>query len=297
MVQEDGIELSETVFFPQQRYQCGPASLAMLLTAAGISVTPEELVAKIYLPARKGSLQLELIAATRGYGRIPYVINGNIPALSGELRAGRPVLVLQNLGLSFLPIYHYALVIGLLPPDKVILRSGVDRRLLMDLNRFLETWEAAGAWAMIALRPGKLPDTLELTDYLISVNSFEQQGNVSGAETAYRAALTISPENEIALFALANNYLLQGENEPAESLFRRLFQINPDHIAAANNLADLLGRRGCYSASLTLINRAATIAANEKSPLTDIVLQTRQDIIELIQTSDPVSDDTCIDVL
>ena len=72
----------------------------------------DELVAQIYLPERKGSLQPEIIAAVRRYDRVPYRIEPALPALLAELRAGRPVLILQNLGLRSLPRWHYAVVIG-----------------------------------------------------------------------------------------------------------------------------------------------------------------------------------------
>ena len=62
------VELAETPFFSQQRYQCGPAALATVLNAAGVKVTDEELVPEVYLPTREGSLQVEMLAATRRHG-------------------------------------------------------------------------------------------------------------------------------------------------------------------------------------------------------------------------------------
>ena len=68
------MELGSTPFFAQDRYQCGPAALATVLVADGVDVTPDELVSHVYIPERKGSLQAEIIATTRRYDRIPYVI-------------------------------------------------------------------------------------------------------------------------------------------------------------------------------------------------------------------------------
>src|SRR5574342_247053 len=62
------VELARVPFFAQEAYQCGPAALAMALGAAGKRVTPEELVAEVYLPGREGSLQVEMLAATRRQG-------------------------------------------------------------------------------------------------------------------------------------------------------------------------------------------------------------------------------------
>src|SRR5262249_47579541 len=58
-------ELVAVPFFPQSDYECGPAALATVMVAAGVKVTPEELVPEVYLPERKGSLQVEMLAAPR----------------------------------------------------------------------------------------------------------------------------------------------------------------------------------------------------------------------------------------
>ena len=38
------ILLEEVPFFPQKRYQCGPSSLAMVLSWSGLNLTPEDLL-------------------------------------------------------------------------------------------------------------------------------------------------------------------------------------------------------------------------------------------------------------
>src|SRR3569623_3188919 len=53
------VELAAVPFFPQERYQCGPAALATVLASSGAAVTADELAPQVYLPARQGSLQPE----------------------------------------------------------------------------------------------------------------------------------------------------------------------------------------------------------------------------------------------
>src|SRR4051812_2984801 len=72
--QAQKVELTATPFFPQEEYQCGPAALATVLQSAGIERTPAQLAPEIYLPQRQGSLQFELLAATRRAGVVPYVL-------------------------------------------------------------------------------------------------------------------------------------------------------------------------------------------------------------------------------
>ena len=65
------VELTGVPFHPQEEYQCGPAALATVLVHAGVATTPDALVPEVYLPARGGSLQAEMLAAARRHGRWP----------------------------------------------------------------------------------------------------------------------------------------------------------------------------------------------------------------------------------
>ncbi|HEY3488108.1 MAG TPA: PA2778 family cysteine peptidase, partial [Gammaproteobacteria bacterium] len=130
-------ELSGTAFYPQQIHHCGPAALATVLAAAGVSTTPEELSQLVYLPQREGSLSIELTAAVRHFGYLSYELQPRLQDLLTEIASGHPVLVLQNLGLSWLPRWHYAVAIGYnLQEETIILRSGAHRRVLTDIATF-----------------------------------------------------------------------------------------------------------------------------------------------------------------
>ena len=276
-------------------YQCGPASLAMLLGASDVIIDPDVLAPQIYLPARRGSLQIELISASRRYSRIPYMIDGELSALISELRAGRPVLVLQNLGINIIPVYHYAVVIGVLPPDKIVLRSGTTRRLVMDADDFLATWRRANSWGMIILNPGELPEDPDPVRYLDAASSFEISGNIIGAELAYRAACNIWPYNQTAKIALGNNYLLQARHHEAALIYKELLKINPEHVAASNNLAEALAKDGCYAQALAVINQTVKIAEGLDSPLTEIVIHTQQEISQQMSLVQPDQQGRCTD--
>ncbi len=249
------LELADTPFFPQEEYQCGPAALATVLTASGVAVTPEELVPQVYLPARRGSLQAELIAAGRAHDRLPYLVGPSLDELLAELRAGRPVLVLQNLGLERYPIWHYAVVIGFAPAsDRLILRSGVTEREILPARRFLATWRRAGSWALVLLSPGELPAQPDPDRYLRAVAALEATGKPASTGQAYQAALERWPEHPIARFGLANSYYAQGDYRQAETLYRVLLEQQPDHAAAYHNLARTLTVQGCYAQALEAID-------------------------------------------
>jgi tetratricopeptide (TPR) repeat protein len=288
-----GVELEDTPFLAQTEYQCGPAALATLLQDTGSGATPADLAPEVYLPARQGSLQLELIAATRRHGRLPYVIAPRTSALLEELRAGRPVLVLQNLGLRSHPVWHYAVVIGYLPDsDEIILRSGTTRRKLMAASRFLSTWENAGAWGLLVLRPGELPARPEPGTYLRAAADLESVGQTRAASQAYAAATARWPANATAWFGLGNSHYRLGELEEAEYSYRQALRAKPGYLAAHNNLAMVLAERGCHTAALDTLDHALEYARPDDA-LRGTLLQTRREIVQHQRESGGQVDPAC----
>lgn len=251
------IELDDTPFYPQERFQCGPAALTTLLAASGRAVSLDDIVGKVYLPGRQGSLQVELLAATRTEGRLPYVIDGTLEAVWKELEAARPVLVLQNLGVAAIPRWHYAVVVGIDPRrGEVILRSGTDKRRITPLGTFLRTWQRSGYWGMVALVPDELPATVDRSRYFDAIVGLEQADRLETAAIAWQTALRKWPGDPVALFGLANTHLGRQRYAAAEAAYRDLLERQPDLPAARNNLALALAEQGEYDAALREISVA-----------------------------------------
>jgi len=248
------VELAETPFFPQERYQCGPAALATVLAASNQPIDLESLTRQVYLPGRQGSLQVELLASTRGQQRIPYVIDGTLEAIIGELEASRPVLVLQNLGVNWFPQWHYAVVVGVDPvDDRIILRSGTERRRVTPTRTFLHTWRRSDFWAMTVLQPGELPAAPDRTRYLESVAAMEATGHLESAYAGWLAGLERWPADSTALFGLASAAYGLGRYVEAEGLYRELLTTQPDLHPARNNLAYTLLAQGRQADALAEI--------------------------------------------
>jgi tetratricopeptide (TPR) repeat protein len=251
------LELSDTPFFPQQMYQCGPAALATALAASGLDVVPGDLIPKVYLPGRKGSLQVELLAATRTSGRLPYLLDPTLAALADELQAGRPVIVLQNLGVSMIPRWHYAVIVGVDGTnDTVVLRSGTEERRLTPMDLFLRTWKRGDFWAMTVLRPGELPTNVDRRRYLAAAADLEQVGMLSAATSAWRAALQQWPDDAVARFGLGNTLLSLDQPVEAERVYRELIAARPELVAARNNLAMALYGQGHYEDAMFEVDTA-----------------------------------------
>lgn len=271
------VELDHVPFFPQDAYQCGPAALATVLTASGIAAAPEELTREIYLPGRKGSLQVELIAATRARDRIPYRLPEDLTAVLEQVAAGHPVLILQNVGLRLLPAWHYAVVIGYdVAANELILRSGTNRRLIMSAANFLRTWDRAGRWAFIVLEPGELPAKPQLDRYIAAVASLESVGRLEAAARAYDRAREEWPRSVWPVLGRANVDYARGDLDRAEQGFFSALELDPGNVVAHNNLAELLAARGCLSAARSHIARASVAAKG--TPLESAVAATAAQI-------------------
>ena len=255
------VELESTPFYPQDDYQCGPAALATLLGAAGRPSSPEALVDEVYIPARRGSLQPEMVAAARQRGLVIYPVRESLSDLLAQLEAGHPVLVLQNLGIPALPVWHYAVMIGAdADADRIILRSGRERRRLESAGDFNRRWGLAGYWGLVALTPGALPANPDWPVYLSAVADLETAGHREGAGRAYEAALAMEPDLAAARLGLANVLFASGRFEEAAALYESLAG-DPDYAPVAlNNLANLRADQGCMEAASDAIERALAAA-------------------------------------
>lgn len=276
------VVLADVPFHAQQRYQCGPAALAMTLGASGIPVQPATLVPKVWIPELKGSLQAEMIATARRYKRVPYVIQPRLTAVLNELDAGHPVLVLLNLGWDFYPIWHYAVVIGYMPQDDaVVLHSGTTRNKVMATRDFLDNWHKADNWGLVLLKPGALPADGSARRYLEAVAGLEQVHTVA-AEPAYAAATRRWPDAAAAWLGLGNTRYAQGDYEGAAKAWRTLLKKHPNSVIARNNLAQLMAEQGCKHAALRLLDKALSDASSQFRPA---LSQTRSQISHMPQAA------------
>lgn len=244
------IELSSVPFFAQTEHHCGPAALATVLAAHRPQITPDQLTPLIYLPGREGSLQAEMIAATRRYDRLPLKVESTPEALHAALQAGDPVLLLQNLGFRRWPAWHYAVLVGFDPAGQdYVLRSGTEQRLVTGSRRFFQTWDRSERWGFTAVSPDRVPAYATAANWLAAAAPFESLGRLGIAEQAYRAALQRWPESSLAWQGLANTRYAANDKPAAEVALRKAVELDPGSVPARNNLANVLLERGCAGAA------------------------------------------------
>ena len=258
------VELTDTPFFPQEKYQCGPAALATVLVPLGKDVTPDDLVDEVYIPAREGSLQTEMRASIRKRGLLAVQLPGSLDALLREISDGRPVLVLQNLTFNWYPRWHYAVVMGYdLDERELVLRSGTTRRWVTPLSVFERTWARGQHWAIVAVPPGEVPATAERLEMLKATSALEQTGDPALALQSYRAVVERWPGDALARFSLANALMGTADTIAAELHYRRAIALNPEFAEAWNNLAYALHANGCRDQALTAARCAGTLAPGD----------------------------------
>lgn len=239
LLQQKPLELVEVPFFPQEEFQCGPAALATVLNHAGQKTQPDELVPQVYLPERRGSLQTEMLVATRRHGLMAYTIQPNLEGLLSALNNGHPPLVLLNLSLPVYPMWHYAVVVGIDPQEyEITLRSGLNRREVMPVRTFLNLWERSSNWGFVVLNPDKPAPAFVTADAWLQSALGLERVNPGAASKAYQSGVVRWPKDSLLWFGLGNSQYATGNYRGAEKSFHQAVRLNSGFADGWNNLAE-----------------------------------------------------------
>lgn len=280
------INLKDVPYFAQEDNQCGPAALTTLLVHRGVEVSVEQLNQQLYIPAKGGSLAIELKAQARQYEMLAYVLKPDIFDLLSELHAGNPVIVMQNLGFEWLPKWHFAVAVGYdLEHKKIRLRSARSRLYEADLGLFIKTWQGANQWAMVIMPADKMPATATPKPYLKAASELEQVGHTFAAQQAYNSALLKWDNNNTALIGLGNTHFVQGNFQLASQYFSRFITQKSDSAIGWNNLAFSLEKYACFNAA-----RQAVECAVELAPQKPFYATSMEEILQLTATKDKQPD-------
>ena len=272
-------ELRDAPFFPQTPYHCGPAALATVLTYVGLATTPEQLSDAVFLPSREGALQTEMTAAARRFGALAVPLPSQLVAVLADVAAGHAVVVLQNLGLSFVPRWHYAVIVGYdLEARELVLRSGTVEREVMRFNLFERTWARGGYWAVVALPPGLLPASAAEVDAVQAAIGFERVAAPAQALRAYDSVVERWPGNLLAGLGQGNTRFAAGDMAGAAQAFERV-AVQHDSAAAWHNLAAVRllqgDRAGAQVAAEHALARAQATEPQWLPAATAMLAQTR----------------------
>ena len=210
-----------------------------------------------------------MLAGARRSGAVATPIPGTLEALLRELAAGHPVVVLQNLGLSWAPSWHYAVAVGYdLDAGTMLLRSGPMKRQVLALRTFEHTWKRGGHWAFVTLPPGTLATTASEADTTSALVAFERSAPPAASATAYRAGLQRWPRSYILQMGLGNASHAAGDLAGAEAAFGRAADMH-DQAAAHNNRARVLLELGRPTAARQAAQRGLAVAGPLRATLLD----------------------------
>jgi tetratricopeptide (TPR) repeat protein len=182
-----------------------------------------------------------------------------------DLATGHAVVVLQNLGLSWFPRWHYAVLVGYdLAAREVLLRSGTTEREVMGFTLFERTWARGAHWAFVALPPGQLPVSAGEVDAVQAAIAFERVAPPAQALRAYDSLVARWPANFLAGLGQGNARFAAGDVAGAAAAFERVAQLH-DSAAAWHNLALMQLRLGRPAQARVAAERAR-VRARDAEP-------------------------------
>lgn len=263
-------------FVAQQAYYCGPAALSAVANYRDIHIDQQSVADMSFVPERKGSLTVDMQAAGRRIGLLPYPLAPKFEDLLRELNAGNPILVLQNLGLSWWPQWHYAVAVGYdLRSSTLLLHSGEKAYYQLGFATFAATWARAKHWARVLVPASVMPVTAMPVSYLKSAHAFEETGDIERAMDFYQRAVNEWPGSVLAWLALANAAYAQGDFTGAINSYERALAVAPERASVWNNYAYALHANGCSQLAIDALGRALALAPQDEN-----ISNSRDDLLQ-----------------
>lgn len=259
-------EIPNVPFIDQSIGHCGPATLAMAMNWIGVKISADDLARQVYTPGMKGSFQSDMISASRRNSMMAVKIEG-LSALLSEIHAGHPVIVFENLALTWLPQYHYALVYGYdLDQEVAIMHSGPEKGKRWDLRKFERSWMLGDYWGLVVLPPGKLSASGSEIAHLQAAAGLEQISKTEEAHKSYSAILERWPESLGALIGLGNIAYTRKDYLVAVTYLRHAVSLHASSAAAWRNLSIAEAAAGLEKESKASAARAIRLAMPEEEP-------------------------------
>lgn len=255
--------INSVPFVDQPLGHCGPSALTMVMNWSGYKISEKQIANEVYTPGMKGSLQSDLIGASRRHGFMALTVDG-LKSLFSEVRAGHPVIIFENLGLNWIPQWHYAVVVGFdLTVPEVILHSGHNAYTHVDLYEFERSWQLGDYWGLVVLPPNQISLSNNEPNNIRAAASLEHVGKLNEAKQAYQTILNIWPTSLGALIGLANITYIQKEKETAEKYLLVATSLYPRSAAAWHNLAIVQSSLNLKAKSHQSSLRALNLASDD----------------------------------
>ena len=134
-------------FYPQEEFQCGPASLAGVLNHWNINVSPEEIASEIYSKSARGTLNIDMGLYVERIGLKARQYRGSLEDIKTKIDSGYPLIVLVDEGFLIYQKNHFMVVIGY-GGEGILANSGREQGKFIPAKEFLRSWERTKFWAL-----------------------------------------------------------------------------------------------------------------------------------------------------
>jgi ABC-type bacteriocin/lantibiotic exporter with double-glycine peptidase domain len=141
-------KIENVPFFPQEDYQCGPASLAIVLNFWGIDVSPDDIAREIFSRTARGTLNIDMVLYANKMGLDTAQYRGNKEDLKKNIDSGFPVIVLVDYGFSLYEANHFMVIVGY-NDQGVLVDSGRKKNSFILWSGFLKAWGRGGFWTLL----------------------------------------------------------------------------------------------------------------------------------------------------
>lgn len=179
------VEISSVPFYRGNANHSGSMALAALLSQRGAPITPGLLDKALNLPKAVDTLDTGIARVAREYGMVVYPLDKQLDALLEQVAAGHPVLLRYQEGSMWWSEPRYAVMIGYDRYKKrVLLRSGMHRRQLLDFDSFASAWAKQGSWAVLVQSPRQLPARVDRQRWLQAADELARAGQEVAARQA-----------------------------------------------------------------------------------------------------------------
>ncbi len=144
---KNSVLIDNIPFYPQEVYQCGPASLAGVLNYWGVETKPEDIAKDIYSKSAKGTLNIDMVLYVNKKGLYPAQYSGGWDDLKQKIDNGYPLIVLVDYGFLSYQANHFMVVIGYNDAE-VVVNSGLTEKIAIDKDKFLKIWKKTDFWTL-----------------------------------------------------------------------------------------------------------------------------------------------------
>ena len=265
LVSAGQIKQLDVPFIEQQDAYCGPSAVAMVMKMNHHPINVDALAKEMLLPAKGGSLQIELKTAIRREGEIAYPVDSSMSGIREAIDSGLPVIALVNLSFNWWPKWHYVVVTGY--DDQhgdVIVHSGKDANQHWSQTQFLNLWARGGNWGLLVIPSDHdIPSFVEQDKYTRAALDLEHSSGLAQAAYAYHQIIHKWPQNVTVLVAMGNLAYEQHDLDNAQLWFRSAVKYHPDSVVALNDLAQVLVDQNQPKEAFELAKKAVRLGGGD----------------------------------